>query len=117
MKEQLFYFMNLFYNRPFKAPPVLKKVSFTILLLPCFGGGKSSIAGYICKGSLFKGAYGNKKYATLHSTTYSGLGEEAATALKSIEIAFRDKYEEKSRNLGKNLYTKLLDLKKISLPA
>ena len=55
-----------------------------------FGGGKSSIAGYIIYKKIFKGAYGESKYATLHSTTYSGLGEEAATAIKSIEIALRD---------------------------
>ncbi len=75
-----------------------------------FGGGKSSIAGYICRGEIFKKTYGEKKYATLHSTTYSGLGEEAATALKSIEIAFRDKYEEKAKNIGNKLKTKLLEI-------
>ena len=65
-----------------------------------FGGGKSSIAGYITNERIFKGAYGKGKYATLHSTTYSGLGEEAATAIKSIEIAFRDDYETKSKFIG-----------------
>ncbi len=68
-----------------------------------FGGGKSSIAGYITNKRIFKGAYGEGKYATLHSTTYSGLGEEAATAIKSIEIAFRDDYESKSKLLGEKL--------------
>ena len=68
-----------------------------------FGGGKSSIAGYITNERIFKGAYGQGKYATLHSTTYSGLGEEAATAIKSIEIAFRDDYESKAKLIGKRL--------------
>ena len=79
-----------------------------------FGGGKSSIAGYIARREVFKKAYGHKKFATLHSTTYAGLGEEAATALKSIEIAFRDNYERKSNLIGKKLLAKLSDLKQKS---
>ena len=38
-----------------------------------FGGGKSSIAGYIARSNFFEKSYGLKKYATLHSTTYAGL--------------------------------------------
>ena len=79
-----------------------------------FGGGKSSIAGYIARREVFKKAYGHKKFATLHSTTYAGLGEEAATALKSIEIAFRDDYESKSNLIGKKLLAKLSYLKQKS---
>jgi len=79
-----------------------------------FGGGKSSIAGYITNKKIFKGAYGDSKYATLHSTTYSGLGEEAATAIKSIEVAFRDNYESKAQLIGKQLEQMLKKLKKES---
>jgi len=79
-----------------------------------FGGGKSSISGYIAKESIFKSAYGESKYATLHSTTYAGLGEEAATAIKSLEIALRDNYQEKATNLGKKISDILLPLAKKS---
>ncbi len=79
-----------------------------------FGGGKSSIAGYITNKNIFKGAYGDSKYATLHSTTYSGLGEEAATAIKSIEVALRDDYESKSESIGKELELILKKIKKES---
>tara|TARA_Y100001978_G_scaffold74466_1_gene66745 strand:- start:24046 stop:25482 length:1437 start_codon:yes stop_codon:yes gene_type:complete len=75
-----------------------------------FGGGKSSIAGYIANKNIFKKSYGSSKYATLHSTTYAGLGEEAATAIKSIEIAIKDDYRSKSKDIGKKLKTILQNI-------
>lgn len=68
-----------------------------------FGGGKSSIAGYTTREHIARKAYDNLQDATLHSTTYLGLGEEAATALKAIEIIVRDSYVEKAHAIGQNL--------------
>lgn len=79
-----------------------------------FGGGKSSISGFISKESVFKAAYGKSKYATLHSTTYAGLGEEAATAIKSLEIAVRDDYFSKAKLLNDKIYRILAELSKSS---
>ena len=104
----LFKTGNLFNFMRSKVIPDL--VSFA----KSFGGGKSSIAGYISRTGIFQKTYGDKKYATLHSTTYAGLGEEAATALKSIEIAFRDNYEEKSFKLGNTFESALSDIKQRS---
>ena len=39
------------------------------------------------------------------------MGEEAATALKSIEIAFRDDYENKSKSIGNEMNRRLSNLK------
>ena len=60
-----------------------------------------------------KGPMG-KKSLPLYIAQYAGLGEEAATALKSIEIAFRDNYERKSNLIGKKLLAKLSELKQKS---
>lgn len=64
-----------------------------------FGGGKSSIAGYTAKTTVFNDAYGNMKDAVLHSTTYNGFGEETATAIEAINIIIEDDYPAKARHI------------------
>lgn len=68
-----------------------------------FGGGKSSISGYIAREPVFRRAYDNVTDATLHSTTYFGFGEEAATALEAVSIAVEDDYPSLALKLGERL--------------
>ncbi|MGP3635030.1 aspartate aminotransferase family protein [Streptomyces sp. 24-1644] len=68
-----------------------------------FGGGKSSISGYITREPLFRAAYDNLADATLHSTTYYGFGEETATALEAVAIAVEDDFPGRARALGERL--------------
>ncbi len=60
------------------------------------GGGKSSISAYIAREPILKKAYGNTRDATLHTTTYNGMGEECVTAIEAINIMEEEKFRHKS---------------------
>jgi putrescine aminotransferase len=66
-----------------------------------FGGGKASISGFTATKSLALAAYGSLRDSTLHSTTYFGFGEEAATALEAINIIVDEDLVERSAEIGK----------------
>ncbi|WP_218042014.1 aspartate aminotransferase family protein [Streptomyces abyssomicinicus] len=68
-----------------------------------FGGGKSSISGYIAREPVFRAAYDNLSDATLHSTTYYGFGEETATALEAVAVAVEEDFPARARELGERL--------------
>jgi putrescine aminotransferase len=68
-----------------------------------FGGGKSSIAGYTARESIYRKAYDNLSDATLHSTTYNGFGEECATAIEAINIIVDEDFVGNSKKIGKIL--------------
>ncbi len=67
------------------------------------GGGKSSISGYVARGPVFRRAYGELPYALLHSTTYNGFGEEAATALEAINVLVDEDLVGRARRIGERL--------------
>lgn len=96
----LFYFMN-FKNL---IPDVLTSGK-------SLGGGKASISAYTCRRKFFKKAYDNLRDATLHSTTFNGLGEETFTAIEAINTLIDENYEEKSKNIFKILNSGLNNLK------
>jgi len=75
-----------------------------------FGGGKASICGFTSTKKMYDKAYGSSKFATLHSTTYSGFGEEAVSALMAIEVATRDNYSQKAHELNDKLERILKEL-------
>ena len=77
-----------------------------------FGGGKSSISAFVTKDEIFKKVYGNSNDANLHTTTYSGFGEEAATALEAIQIVIDDNYSQKAKNIFDQINPKLLEMQK-----
>lgn len=77
-----------------------------------FGGGKSSISGYTFTKKIFDKSYGNTQDALMHSTTYNGFGEEAYTALVSIEVAIEENFEEKSKKINATIQKGLQELKK-----
>ncbi len=68
-----------------------------------FGGGKSSISGYTTRTPFFRKAYDNLSDATLHSTTFSGFGEECITAIEAINIIVEDDYVGKSKRIHQRL--------------
>jgi len=96
----LFYFMK--YSGLF---PDILTMSKSI------GGGKSSISCFVTRDKLFFKAYGNVKQSLMHSSTYSGFGEEAATAIEAIRIVVEDKYPLRSQHINKKLIDSLNDLK------
>lgn len=65
-----------------------------------FGGGKSSISGYVARDKIFNGAYLNRSSFNLHSSTYNGFGEECITAIEAINIIIDENYIEKANKLG-----------------
>ncbi len=98
---------NLFYFMNFKGliPDILTSGK-------SLGGGKASISAYTCREKFFKKAYDNLRDATLHSTTFNGLGEETVTAIEAVNIVIEENYVQKSRNIFKFLNSGLLNLKK-----
>lgn len=97
---KLFYFFN-------------SKISPDILTTSkSFGGGKSSISTYITKQKFFKKAYGDLAGSLLHSTTFSGFGEECATSIEAINILFEENYKDKSIEIEKIMIRRLTKLKR-----
>ena len=80
-----------------------------------FGGGKASIAGYGIQKKFHKKAYDNLYDATLHSTTYFGLGEETVTAMESVKVMIEENFDIKSRK-NSEIINKHLNLLKIKYP-
>ncbi|MBF9040328.1 aminotransferase class III-fold pyridoxal phosphate-dependent enzyme [Rhodobacterales bacterium LSUCC0387] len=75
-----------------------------------FGGGKSSISGFVATRDIFDAAYGRDIDATLHSTTYNGFGEECITALEAISIIDEENLNLAAQNVGEYILPKLTDL-------
>ncbi|CAM5597141.1 aspartate aminotransferase family protein [Streptomyces purpurascens] len=75
-----------------------------------FGGGKSSISGYIAREPVFREAYDNPRDVTLHSTTYHGFGEETATALEAVAVAVEEDFPARARALEAILVPGLADI-------
>lgn len=78
-----------------------------------FGGGKSSISGFVARESVFRPAYDNLLDALLQSTstTYYGFGEEAATAIEAIRVAVEDDYPARARAIEQQLVTGLASIR------
>jgi putrescine aminotransferase len=72
-----------------------------------FGGGKSSISAFVATDKLFNGSYNSSKYATLHSSTYYGFGEECYTAIEALNIAIDENYSKKAEVFHKVFEEKL----------
>jgi len=77
-----------------------------------FGGGKSSISGFVATRDIFKAAYGSDIDATLHSTTYNGFGEECVTAIEAIRIIEEEGLNIKAKKIEGYLLPRLRDLVK-----
>ncbi|MBM4388539.1 MAG: aminotransferase class III-fold pyridoxal phosphate-dependent enzyme, partial [Deltaproteobacteria bacterium] len=75
------------------------------------GGGKASISGYIVRPYVFEKTYGSLANALVHSTTYSGMGEECYTAIEALNILVDEGFLEKARSLGEYLLSGMTELK------
>ncbi|MEL7178602.1 MAG: aspartate aminotransferase family protein [Pseudomonadota bacterium] len=65
-----------------------------------FGAGKATFAAIVARSPIFMGAYGTLDEATLHSTTFSGFGEEIVTAITGLEVIYEERLVDRSRELG-----------------
>jgi putrescine aminotransferase len=68
-----------------------------------FGGGKSSISGYVANKKIFSKVYENVEDSLLHTTTYNGFGEECITANEAINVIVKNKYYLKARSIEKDV--------------
>lgn len=76
-----------------------------------FGGGKASIAGVTARKPVFLKAYGSSGDSMIHSSTFSGMGEECVTAIEAINIIKDENLVERARELGVYLEMRLNELK------
>lgn len=72
-----------------------------------FGGGKSSISGYVIDDKIYKKTYNIKNQFNIHSTTYNGFGEECVTAIEAINIILDEDYCKKAIEFGIYINKKL----------
>ena len=75
-----------------------------------FGGGKSSISAFTSTDKVFNKSYNSTNYATLHSSTYYGFGEECYTAIEALNIAIEENYSEKAQLFQRIFHEKLNNL-------
>ena len=76
-----------------------------------FGGGKATIAGYTARRGVFLKAYGKPDDSMMHSSTFSGMSEECATAIEALNILKDENLVDKAGSLGEYLSEKLNSLK------
>ncbi len=82
-----------------------------LILSKSFGGGKSSISGYISDNVTMKKSYGNLNDALIHTTTYNGFGEECVTAIETINSFSKSKLFDNSNRIEKKFLPKFKKLK------
>ncbi len=89
----------------------VKNLSPDILTMAkSFGGGKSSISAFTATSNVFNKSYNSTKYATLHSSTYYGFGEECYTAIEALNIAVDEEYDKKAKSFEDVFHKKLESL-------
>ena len=76
-----------------------------------FGGGKATIAGYTARKDVFLKAYGKMDNSMMHSSTFSGMSEECATAIEALNIIKEDGLVDRASKMGQYLGPKLNLLK------
>jgi len=75
------------------------------------GGGKASVGAYIAREGIYNRAYGRLQDSMIHSSTFSGLGEECYTAIEAINVLVEEGLVKNSRDMGEYFLAKLNDLK------
>ena len=76
-----------------------------------FGGGKATIAGYTARAPVFLKAYGKPDDSMMHSSTYSGMTEECATAIEALNVIKDEGLIERAQDLGGYLAQRLFALR------
>ncbi len=74
------------------------------------GGGKAAIAGYTAREHVFRKTYGSLSRCTVHTSTFSGMGEACATAIEAIAIMNDEGLVEAARVKGEVLRARMEDL-------
>lgn len=97
---------SLFYFQSQEVTPDI------LTMAKSLGGGKRAIGAMVTSRSLWEKAFGKKKDATLHSSTFSGLGGSCAVAIKSLEIFTSSNFLQNVNDLSEYFFTRLDDLKK-----
>lgn len=75
------------------------------------GGGKATIGGFIMRKKIFEKTWGASKDSLIHTTTFSGMSEECATAIESLNIINDENLVENSEKLGLYFKEELTALK------
>ena len=76
------------------------------------GGGSRAIGAMITTDSLFKKAYGKRENASLHSTTFNGIGTTCEVARESLKIISNDEFLKEVRKKGDYFFEQLVKLQK-----
>jgi putrescine aminotransferase len=71
------------------------------------GGGLIPIGACISTTEVWERAYGSRKTARLHTTTFGGGTRACAVALKTIEVLRRDRIPERAAEMGERMLTRL----------
>ena len=75
------------------------------------GGGKASVGAYVARDNIYNKAYGRLQDSMIHSSTFSGLGEECYTAIEAVNVLVEEGLVDNSREMGEYFLEKLNDLK------
>ncbi|WP_061932681.1 aspartate aminotransferase family protein [Aureimonas sp. AU22] len=78
-----------------------------VTMAKTLGGGKREVAAMVTSQALFDRAYGNKKDCTLHSSSFSGLGESCAVAIETLNILQDERLIERAEAMGAYLSDRL----------
>jgi acetylornithine/succinyldiaminopimelate/putrescine aminotransferase len=81
-----------------------------VTLAKAIGGGKRAMGAMVSTQEVFKRAYGKRKEAVAHSSSFSGLGETCAVAIETLNIYNDEKLTEGAKEKGDYLREKLLKL-------
>ena len=82
-----------------------------VTLAKTLGGGKRAIGAMVTSQALFAKAYGNRNDCTLHSSTFSGIGETCAVAIETLNALYEDGLIDNARTMGGYLETRLEELR------
>lgn len=82
-----------------------------LTLSKSLGGSKRAIGAMVTSQSLWNKAYGKKKDSTLHSSTFTGLGESCAVAIKTLEIISSEEFLTEVKKKSKYFLEQLYHLK------
>jgi putrescine aminotransferase len=75
------------------------------------GGGKASVGAYVARDNIYNKAYGRLQDSMIHSSTFSGLGEECYTAIEAVNVLVEEGLVDNSKEMGEYFIAKLNDLK------
>ena len=82
-----------------------------VTLAKTLGGGKRALGAMVTSQALFDKAYGNKQDCSLHSSSFSGLGETCAVGIETLNILRDERLIETAAVMGEHLAHGLNGLK------